>query len=70
MLIHDTLDKLADIGIPPGIHKHLHVNSREAWVDTVVSLYERGVIDLNPDVAQSLLKRWEVLLYKKYSQLN
>jgi hypothetical protein len=70
MLIHDTLDRLADMYIPSGIHKYLHVNSREAWVDTIVSLYERGKIDPNPEVMQSLLKRWEILLYKKYSQLN
>lgn len=70
MLIHDTLDRLADMGIPPGTHKYLHVNSREAWVETVVLLYERGKIELNPDVVESLLKRWEILLYKKYSQLN
>lgn len=50
MLIHDTLDKLADIGIPPGVHKYLHVNSREAWVNIIVSLYERGKIDLRPEV--------------------
>lgn len=70
MLIHDTLDKLADIGIPPGVHKYLHVNSREAWVNIIVSLYERGKIDLRPEVVQPLLKKWEILLYKTYSQLN
>lgn len=70
MLIYDTLDKLAVSQIPEGIHKYLHVNSREAWVETVVLLYEKGSIDLTPEVVRSLLKRWEILLYKKYSQLN
>lgn len=70
MLIHDTLDMLADKYIPPGIHKYLHVNSREAWIDIMVSLFEKGKIQPSPEVVQSLLGKWEILLYKKYSQLN
>lgn len=70
MLIYDTLDKIAEAKIPSGKHKYLHVNSREAWVDVVVSLYEKGLIEINPNVVQKLLNRWESLLYNKYSQLN
>jgi hypothetical protein len=70
MLIYDTLDKLAESCIPNGIHKTLHVNCREAWVETVVSLYEAKSISLTPLTVKSLLKDWEILLYKKYSILN
>lgn len=70
MLIYDTLDKLAEISIPEGIHEVLHVNSREAWVETVVSLHETKTVDLTPLVVKSLLRNWEILLYKKYSSLN
>lgn len=70
MLIYDTLDKLAESSIPEGVHEMLHVNSREAWVETVVSLYEMKSIDLKPKTIQALLKNWEVLLYKRFSTLN
>lgn len=70
MLIYDTLDKLAESSIPNGVHELLHVNSREAWVETVVSLHETKAIDLTPLTVKSLLRNWEILLYKKYSSLN
>ena len=70
MLVYDTLDKLAETVIPEGVHEMLHVNSREAWVETMVSLYEMKSIDLKPKTIQALLKNWEVLLYKKFSSLN
>lgn len=70
MLIYDNLDKLAESAIPEGIHELLRVNSREAWVETVVSLHEMKSIDLNPQTVKVLLKNWETLLYKKYSSLN
>lgn len=70
MLIYDTLDKLAESAIPNGVHEMLHVNSREAWVETVVSLYEMKSIDLKPRTLRALLKNWEVLLYKRFSTLN
>ena len=70
MLIYDTLDKLAESSIPSGTHEILHVNSREAWVETVVYMYERGLIDPKPLTIKSLLQNWEQLLYKKYSHLN
>lgn len=70
MLIYDTLDRLAESNIPDGVHEMLHVNSRVAWVETVVSLYEMRSIDLKPKTLQALLKNWEVLLYKRFSTLN
>lgn len=70
MLIYDTLDKLAESTIPDGVHDLLHVNSREAWVESVVAMYEAKTIDLTPLTVKSLLRNWEILLFKKYSSLN
>lgn len=70
MLIYDTLDRLAESSIPEGVHEILHVNSREAWVETVMSLHKAKTIDLTPLAVKSLLRNWEILLYKKYSSLN
>lgn len=70
MLVYDTLDKLAESSIPQGIHRYLHVDSRNAWVETVADLYERNAIDLNPKTIKYLLSNWEILLHKKYSSLN
>lgn len=70
MLIYDTLDKLAQSSIPEGVHEILHVNSRDAWVETVVSLHDTKTIQLTPLTVKALLRNWESLLYKKYSSLN
>jgi len=70
MLIYDTLDKLAESTIPEGVHDLLRVNSREAWVEAVISMHEAKTIDLTPLVVKSLLRNWEILLFKKYSSLN
>lgn len=70
MLIYDTLDKLAESTIPEGVHDLLHVNSREAWVEAVVAMYESKEISLTPLMVKSLLRNWEILLFKKYSTLN
>lgn len=71
MLIHDTLDKIAEeIQIPTDIHEYLHVNTREAWVDTMVSLIENRYIKPTPKNIKALAINWEELLCRKYSNLN
>jgi hypothetical protein len=70
MLIHDTLDKLAETAIPSGIHPQLHVESRTAWVETVVELYEKKHLKFNYATLSVLVNSWEQLLYQKYSALN
>lgn len=70
MLIYDKLDKLAESKIPEGTHKYLHVNSRDAWVQSVVALYEKEAIRFDKDSLEKLLVNWEALLYHKYSYLN
>lgn len=70
MLIHDTLDKLAETKIPTGIHPYLHIDSRRAWVETIVELYEKKQIKFNYSTVSVLVTNWESILYQKYSMLN
>lgn len=71
MLIHDTLDKIAEeTQIPTETHEYLHVNSREAWVDTMALLIENGHIKPSPKMIKILAENWEDLLCRKYSNLN
>jgi hypothetical protein len=70
MLIHDTLDKLAETKIPSGNHSILHVESRSAWVETVVDLIETKKVKVSNPTLLVLINNWEQLLYQKYSALN
>ncbi len=71
MLIHDTLDKIAEeTQIPTEIHEYLHVNSREAWVETMVLLIDTGQIKASARQIKVLAENWEDLLCRKYSNLN
>ena len=71
MLIYDQLDKIAEeLEIPRDIHPYLHINSREAWVDTMVGLIESKHIKPYPKVIKALGNNWEELLCRKYSNLN
>jgi hypothetical protein len=70
MLIHEKLDKIAESRIPDSVHKYLHVNCREAWVQSVFDLYKKEAIRLDKDSLEVLAKNWESLLYQKYSYLN
>lgn len=70
MLYYDILDEIAEINIPSGIHPDLHVNPRQAWVETVAQLIEAGRINGSYKELAHYAKFWESLLYKKYSTLN
>ncbi len=71
MLIHDTLDKIAEeTQIPTEIHEYLHVNSREVWVETMVGLIDTGQIKASARQIKVLAENWEDLLCRKYSNLN
>ena len=70
-ILHDTLDKIAEeIQIPTEIHEYLHVNSREVWVETMVSLIDTGQIKPSARQIKVLAENWEELLCRKYSNLN
>jgi len=68
MLYYDVLDEIAESHIPAGKHKVLHVNSRQAWVETMADMIERGYIKKGDIDMMAVM--WEQLLYKKYSALN
>lgn len=68
MLYYDVLDEIAESHIPAGRHKVLHVNSRQAWVETMAEMIERGYFK-KKDI-EMMAVMWEQLLYKKYSALN
>lgn len=68
MLYYDVLDEVAEAHIPAGRHKVLHVDCRQAWVETMADLIERGYVKKMDIEMMAVL--WEKLLYKKYSALN
>jgi hypothetical protein len=71
MLIHYTLDKIAaEAQIPNEVHEYLHVNSREVWVETMLSLIDKGHIKPSARQLKVLAENWEDLLCRKYSNLN
>lgn len=70
MLYYDLLDEIAEINIPSEIHPELHVNPRQAWVETVAELIELGHIRGSYKELSHYVRFWEPFLYKKYSTLN
>jgi len=71
MLIYDQLDRIAEeIQIPTEMHEYLHVNSREAWINTMVLLIDKGHIKVSARQIKVLAENWEDLLCRKYSNLN
>lgn len=69
-LLYETLDTLADKYIPSGIHKMLHVNSREAWVDLMVDLIENKSMPAKLSMLSKCAINWELLLIQKISIQN
>jgi len=49
-VIHEVLDNLAEKFIPEGIHESLHVDSREMWIDLMVTLIEARAIIAKPSI--------------------
>ena len=72
MLIYDKLDKLAEeLQIPTEMHPYLHINSRQAWVETVVQLIEGNhLADKSKKTIRILGENWEELLCRRYANLN
>ena len=67
---YDLINSMATKYVPDTQHEELHVISRDAWVELVVDLVNKGLI--KPKLS-SLLKcalKWEELLTTKYSRLN
>jgi hypothetical protein len=69
-ILYETLDRLAERFIPEGRHKFLHVNSRELWIDLMVSLIENEAIDKKLSIITKCAVNWEYLLVQKLSTQN
>lgn len=70
MLIHDTLDRIADMTIPEGMHPMLHVDSRKCWVESIEYMIEVGLIKPTASNIAKFADKWEQVLYAKFSSLN
>lgn len=70
MISEASLDALAEKHIPAGIHKYFHVDSRKAWVSAVLYLIEWNLVSPSKKNLAVLVKEWETILYKRYSNLN
>lgn len=70
MFVHDTLDRIADIIIPKGMHPMLYVNSRKCWVESMEYMIEIGLVKPTSLNIAKLANDWETVLYAKFSSLN
>ena len=69
-VIHEVLDNLAEKFIPEGRHKYLHVNSRELWIDLMVTLLENNAIEKKLSIITKCAVNWELILIEKLSMQN
>jgi hypothetical protein len=67
---YEILDTLAERYIPEGIHRVLHVDSREMWIDLMITLIESKVIPMKVSIIAKCASSWEVLLAQKLSIQN
>lgn len=67
---YELLNSLAERYIPEGVHKYLHVDSREMWISIMAGLIEKGFIKPKVSVIAKCAINWEVLLTIKLSTLN
>jgi len=69
-LVYDMLDRIAQDVVPNRIHHLLHINCRQAFVETATELIERNMIKPTVTNIKYLTVNWENVLYTKYSMLN
>jgi len=67
---YDIIASVADTYVPNKKHDLLHVVSREAWIDIVVELVNKGAIKPKMAVILKCALNWEALLTLKLSRLN
>ena len=67
---YEILDTLAERDIPEGIHRVLHVDSREMWIDLMITLIESKVIPMKVSIIAKCATSWEALLEQKLSIQN
>lgn len=69
-VIYEVLEELADKHIPEGRHKLLHVNSKEAWLNIMIDLVQKGVIGKKLSLFKKCAVNWEIVLVQKISIQN
>lgn len=67
---YELLNSLAERYIPEGVHKYLHVDSREMWISIMAGLIEKGFIKPKVSVIAKCAINWEFMLVTKLSILN
>jgi hypothetical protein len=67
---YEILDTLAERYIPEGIHRVLHVDSREMWIDLMITLIESKTISMKVPIIAKCAASWEALLEQKLSIQN
>lgn len=67
---YEILDTLAEKHIPEGIHKILHVDSREMWIDLMIALIESKTVPMKVSIIAKCASSWEALLTQKLSIQN
>ena len=67
---YEVLDTLAERYIPEGIHTILHVDSREMWRETMITLIESGLVQKKLSTITKCAISWEAILAYKISIQN
>jgi hypothetical protein len=67
---YEVLDSLAERFIPEGIHRILHVDSREMWRDIMITLIESGAIQMKLSILTKCAVSWEAILVQRLSIQN
>ena len=69
-LTYDIITNIAKEYVPDKVHAQLHVNSRDAWVNLVVELVDKGLVKPKMKTLMKCAQSWENLIINKYSRLN
>ena len=71
MLYYDVLDDIADgSGIPNEVHPILHVVPKHMWVEIMIDMIERGIINEKSEDLYQYAQFWEYMLYQRLSVQN
>lgn len=69
-VLYETLDDLAETHIPEGVHKWLHVDSRETWKELMLVMLKTGIVRKKLSLITKCAINWEILLVQKLSIQN
>ena len=69
-LTYDIITNIAKEHVPNKVHSQLHVNSKDAWIELIADLVEKGSVKPKMSVLMKCALGWETLLTTKFSRLN